>query len=129
MMIIGIGTDIVEIARIKAAIERNGEDFLRRVYTAAELDEAGERIERLSGRWAAKEAAAKALGCGIGGGCAFTDVEISDAPSGAPTLRCQAPAALRLKERCRNLRWHVSISHERAYAVATVIIEGDENSL
>ena len=122
-MILGIGTDIVELDRLETAITRNGEAFLHRVYTAGELDEARGRRDYLGGRWAAKEAAAKALGCGIGAGCSFTDVEVIDAPSGAPTLKCKAPAALRLAERHRELRWHVSISHERAYAVATVIVE------
>ena len=125
-MIIGIGTDIVELARLKAAITRNGEAFLQRVYTAAELAEAKGRLEYLGGRWAAKEAAAKALGCGIGGGCSFTDIEVTGDPAGAPTIVCKAPAAARLAERCGSLRWHVSISHERAYAVATVIIENGE---
>lgn len=122
-MIIGMGTDIVELDRLEAAIARNGEAFLRRVYTAGELDEARGRRERLGGRWAAKEAAAKALGCGIGADCSFTDIEIAAGPSGAPVLQCRAPAALRLAELHRELRWHVSISHERAYAVATVILE------
>ena len=125
-MIIGIGTDIVELDRLKAAVARNGEAFLQRVYTAAELAEAKDRLEYLGGRWAAKEAAAKALGCGIGGGCLFTDIEVADNAAGAPTITCRAPAAVRLAERCGNLRWHVSISHERAYAVATVIIENCE---
>ena len=125
-MIIGIGTDIVELARLKTAIARNGEAFLRRVYTTAELDAAKTRLEYLAGRWAVKEAAAKALGCGIGSGCAFTDIEVSNAPSGAPAVTCKASAAKRMEEVYRDLRWHVSISHERTYAVATVIIEGEK---
>ena len=125
-MIIGIGTDIVDLARLKAAITRNGEAFLRRVYTAAELTEAKDRPEYLGGRWAAKEAAAKALGCGIGGECSFTDIEITDNSAGAPMITCTAPAAARLAESGGKLHWHVSISHERAYAVATVIIESCE---
>ena len=124
-MIIGIGTDIVELARLDAAITRGGEAFLRRVYTSSELAEAKNRLEYLGGRWAAKEAAAKALGCGIGAGCSFTDMEITDNAAGAPTITCKAPAAARLAEHCGSLRWHVSISHEHAYAVATVIIEDD----
>lgn len=122
-MIIGIGTDIVELARLEAAITRGGEAFLRRVYTAAELSETKDRLEYLGGRWAAKEAAAKALGCGIGAGCSFADIEVIDDDAGAPTITCHAPAAVRLAEHCGSLRWHVSISHEHAYAVATVIIE------
>ena len=124
-MIIGIGTDIVELARLKAAIARGGKAFLERVYTPAELAEARDRLEYLGGRWAAKEAAAKALGCGIGAGCSFTDIEVANDASGAPTITCSAPAAVRLAERHRNLCWHISISHEHAYAVATVLVEGD----
>lgn len=124
-MIIGIGTDIVELSRLEKAMERGGDAFLKRVYTANELEAGRSRLEYLGGRWAAKEAAAKALGCGIGSGCAFTDVEISDLPSGAPVLNCTAPAAKLLAEHHRGLRWHVSISHEHAYAVATVIVEAD----
>lgn len=127
-MIIGMGTDIVELARLDAAIKRGGEAFLQRIYTAAELEEGKSRLEYLGGRWAAKEAAAKALGCGIGAGCSFTDIEIIDAPSGAPVLSCRARAAATLAEG-RKVRWHLSISHERAYAVATAIVEADEKSL
>ena len=125
-MIIGIGTDIVDLDRLKAAMTRNGEAFLQRVYTAAELDEAKGRVEYLGGRWAAKEAAAKALGCGIGAGCSFTEIEVSNSESGAPVMDCHATVAARLAKLYRDLRWHVSISHERTYAVATVIIEGDK---
>ena len=126
-MIIGMGTDIVELARLDAAIKRGGGAFLQRVYTSMELEEGKDRLEYLGGRWAAKEAAAKALGCGIGAGCSFTDIEIIDAPSGAPILTCSARAVTTLAEG-RNVRWHVSISHEKAYAVATVIVEVDEKS-
>lgn len=127
-MIIGMGTDIVELARLDAAMKRGGEEFLQRIYTAAELEEGKDRLEYLGGRWAAKEAAAKALGCGIGSGCSFTDIEIIDAPTGAPALTCRARAAKTLAEK-HKLRWHVSISHEHAYAVATVIVEAEVSSL
>ena len=70
MKIIGLGTDIVEIARIERMLDEYGEQFCDRVYTADELALAGGKRGRkafFAGRWAAKEAAAKALGCGIGG--------------------------------------------------------------
>jgi len=89
-MILGIGTDIVEIERISAVLTHHAEHFSARVFTAAEADQARGRVSYLAGRWAAKEAAAKAL---------------------AGRTR---------------LRWHVSISHEKAYAVATVILESAE---
>ena len=123
-MILGLGTDIVEIDRVVAVLARHGEHFSERVLTAGEAAQAHGRSSYLAGRWAAKEAAAKALGCGIGEACALTDIEIIDDAGGAPHLRCTAPALKSFAGRV--LRWHVSISHEKAYAVATVIIEGED---
>ncbi len=123
-MILGLGTDIVEIDRISAVLKRHGEHFSERVFTAGELAQADARISYLAGRWAAKEAAAKALGCGIGETCAVTDIEIIDDPAGAAKMCCTAPALEKLAR--GGLRWHVSISHEKAYAVATVILESGE---
>ena len=123
-MILGIGTDIVEIERIAAVLSRHGEHFTERVFTANETAQAHDRISYFAGRWAAKEAAAKALGCGIGEMCALTDIEILDDAAGAPHLSCTAPAVKRFAG--KTLRWHVSISHEKAYAVATVLIENAE---
>ena len=123
-MILGLGTDIVETQRVSALMERHGEHFTERVFTAEETAQAHGRLDYFAGRWAAKEAAAKALGCGIGEKCALTDIEIIDEANGAPRLFCTAPILKTLAD--KNLRWHVSISHERAYAVATVILEGVE---
>ena len=122
-MIVGMGTDIVELERLSRAIDRNGEAFIKRFCTEREQRESGGKLEYYAGRWAAKEAVAKALGCGIGADCSFTDIEISNDPHGAPVLICTAAAARSLGERHPDLRWHVSISHERSFAVATVIIE------
>ena len=119
-MIVGLGTDIVEIARIEQVINRHGAEFLDRVYTAAEQREGNGRLSYLAGRWAAKESAAKALGCGIGADCAFADIEVLNDELGRPVMTCRAAAAEKLGN---GLRWHVSISHEDAYAVATVIVE------
>lgn len=126
-MIVGMGTDIVELARLDAAIKRGGEAFLRRFCTERELRESQGRLAFYAGRWAAKEAASKALGCGIGNRCAFADIEVSNDRLGAPVLQCHAPAALELQKRYPHLKWHLSISHEHAYAVATVIIESVED--
>ena len=123
-MIVGIGTDIVDLKRLGKAIERNGEAFVKRFCTEREQHESGGRLEYYAGRWAAKEAAAKALGCGMGADCSFTDIEISNDAHGAPQLTCTAAAARELEKKHSKLCWHVSISHERAYAVATVMIEG-----
>ena len=95
-MIAGIGTDIVEIQRVNASLQRFGSAFRNRVFTPAEQEEARRRNEAPSfyaGRWAAKEAAAKALGCGIGEHCSFTDVELGNGPAGAPFLKLSGKAA------------------------------------
>lgn len=124
-MIKGLGIDIVETDRIRQVIERHGAQFLNRVYTPAE--QAIGRIRAsahhfYAGRWAAKEAAAKALGCGIGQECSFNEIEVVDSPIGVPSLvfsgsAARTAAALGMK----NVR--VSITHEREYAAAVVIIE------
>jgi holo-[acyl-carrier protein] synthase len=124
-MIKGLGIDIVETERIRQVIERHGEQFLNRVYTPAEQAIGKIRASAhhfYAGRWAAKEAAAKALGCGIGQECSFNEIEVVDSPIGVPSLvfsgsAARTAAALGMK----NVR--VSITHEREYAAAVVIIE------
>lgn len=130
-MICGVGTDIVEIDRLEAVLARRGDAFKRRVFTPMELALAIERgggVPTLffAGRWAAKEAASKALGCGIGGGCAFTDLEILNGRLGAPELTFHGAAAETLARK-GGTRALLSISHERHYAVATVIIIDDKS--
>ena len=122
-MIVGMGTDIVDTGRLRDVLARNGEAFIGRIYTEREQHESGGRVEYYAGRWAAKEATAKALGCGMGALCSFTDIEISNDPYGAPVLNCTAAAALEMEKKHTTLRWHVSISHEHSFAVAVVIIE------
>lgn len=128
-MILGIGTDITEIARIRAAYERNMEHFADTVLAPGEKELLAERrsvekqVEFLAGRWAAKEAFAKALGTGMGEGCSFYEVEILPDPQGAPVLsalygKAAASASLRGVKRV-----HISISHEKNYAVSTVLLE------
>ena len=124
--IIGLGTDIVEIARIEKALITHGERFWERICTPQELAQAGSRRGRLTffaGRWAAKEAAAKALGCGIGGKCAFTDINILNDAQGRPVLNFSGAAAIEAQNLGVN-SIRVSISHEVNYAIATVIITG-----
>ena len=126
MEIIGLGTDIVEIARIEHMLDEYGDAFCDRVYTAEEMRLAGTRRGRLSffaGRWAAKEAAAKALGCGIGADCAFTDIHIVNDASGRPELTFTGAAA-NFADRLGVTGIKLSISHEARYAVATVILCG-----
>ena len=128
MQIIGLGTDIVEISRVKAVLERFSGRFHERVYTSLELmlgESKSGHIAYYAGRWAAKEAAAKALGCGIGEKCAFTDIEILNDDNGRPVLTFSGAAA-KLAASLGVSEVKLSISHENHYAVATVIICGKE---
>jgi holo-[acyl-carrier protein] synthase len=124
MQIIGLGTDIVEIARIEKMLAEHPGKFETRICTPEELEIAGTKRGRLTffaGRWAAKEAAAKALGCGIGKKCAFTDINIINDASGRPEMSFSGAAAATAAE-CQVKAICVSISHEAHYAVATVIL-------
>ena len=126
MRIIGLGTDIVELSRIVSALDNFRGRFRERVYTAGEL-RLGESKNGypayFAGRWAAKEAAATALGCGIGEKCAFTDIEIMNDDCGRPVLAFSGAAAERAAELgVEEIK--ISISHEASYAVATVILCG-----
>ena len=124
-MIKGLGIDIVETDRIRQVIERHGEQFLNRVYTPAEQAIGKIRASAhhfYAGRWAAKEAAAKALGCGIGSECSFNEIEVVDSPIGVPSLVFSGSAA-RTAAALGTKNVRVSITHEREYAAAVVIIE------
>ena len=123
-----LGTDIIYIPRIEKVIEQFGDRFLRRVYTPNELldcryeQNAPSRnaMNKLAGRWAAKEAAVKALGTGwLGVG--YTDVEICRQSSGAPTVQLHG-RALTVVKCWGQLQWQLSLSHDGDYAVATAIL-------
>ena len=123
-MIIGTGVDIIEISRIQAAIERNGERFLTRVFTAGEQAYCQARqlsAMHYAGRFAAKEAAFKALGTGWTGNIRWIDVEV-EATGGAPRLKLQGGALARFQS-LGGVHLHLTISHSRDYAVAIVIFE------
>lgn len=128
-MIIGIGTDLVGIERIARILEgQHGEMFLSRVLTKNELSMLNTRYKHLSrvnefvaGRWAAKEAVAKALGCGIGAMVAFSDIEVLGNELGKPTCSISEMAKQKLGE--QQLRIHISISHAEGFAVAYALIE------
>lgn len=115
MPLIAHGIDLVDIARIARLLAEHEGRFRARCYTARELalaDDAGpaRRAEFLAGRFAAKEAVLKALGTGLSGGVAWTDIEIDREPSGAPLLRLTGAAAARAAE-LGIARWLISISH------------------
>ncbi|KHN49965.1 holo-ACP synthase [Pectobacterium fontis] len=125
MAILGLGTDIVEIGRIEAVIERSGERFARRILTDAEwahYQRHQQPARFLAKRFAVKEAAAKAFGTGMRNGLAFNQFEVSNDELGKPCLHFLAMAADLAKQMgVRHV--HVTLADERRYACATVIIE------
>ena len=124
-MIVGIGTDIIKIERMTALFERHGKAFVNRIFTEEERTEAATRknpIEYYAGRWAAKEAASKALHCGIGKNCSWQDMNIKNTPEGNPELFLIGSAAEKADE-INAKHFHISISHERGYACAMVVLE------
>jgi holo-[acyl-carrier protein] synthase len=100
-MIIGIGSDVLDIRRLERTIERHGDRFLDRIFTPVERAKAERRTERIRAatyakRFAAKEAASKALGTGFRAGVFWRDLGVVNLPSGQPTLRLTGGAAERL---------------------------------
>ncbi len=120
MDIIGIGTDIVECARIGTMVEKHGELFLERVFTPREIQYCqGKKhaTEHLAGRWAAKEAILKCLGTGWRKGICWTDMEIRNDPAGAPKVFLCGAA----KDQAESMKISdllITISHCREYATA-----------
>ena len=95
-MIVGTGVDLAEVHRIRASVERFGERFVRRIFTAAEIayvERKANRYERYAARFAAKEAGMKAIGTGWKRGVTWKDFEVANLPSGKPTLRFHGVAA------------------------------------
>ena len=111
-----LGIDIINVARIRAALERFGSRFSARVLTPAEQRYVRDRPETLAGRWAAKEAVSKVLGLGVRG-IGWRDIEIERLPTGQPSVRLHGRAARRA-EQLQMARIALSISHESDYAVA-----------
>jgi len=113
------GVDLIEISRIDEAIARHGQRYLERVYTSAELEQSHRHTGSLAGRFAAKEAVAKALGTGIGD-IGWKDIEILGDEQNAPTVQLSGAA----ERRARDLglaTWSISISHSMSHAVAFVV--------
>jgi holo-[acyl-carrier protein] synthase len=122
--LIQVGVDIVEIGRVRAAVDRHGDGFRRRVYTELEWQQCGRSYPSLAGRFAAKEAVMKALGVG---GMRFRDVEIRRSPSGKPEVHLSG----RMRARADRLGIQgitVTISHSRDNAVAVAIVERHETT-
>lgn len=129
-MILGLGSDIVDIRRIEAVLARHGDRFIERVFTPLERAKAMRRTERIQAatfakRFAAKEAAAKALGTGFRQGVFFSDLGVVNLPSGQPTMQMTGGAALRLKAMTPpGMRAAVALTmtDEYPYAYAQMII-------
>ena len=111
-MIIGIGTDIVDIRRIEKLIEESGEKFLARIFNE---EERGEDTAHYAKRFAAKEAIAKALGTGIGSKVSFKDIVITNDENGAPKAE--------VKNQKSKVKIHISLSDEYPYALAYAVAE------
>ncbi|PZD96804.1 holo-[acyl-carrier-protein] synthase [Paenibacillus sambharensis] len=122
-MIFGIGLDIQSIAQIDASIRKQGEYFLRRIYTGQEIDYCSSKenaSQHFAARWAVKEAFSKAAGTGIARGLCFRDVETVHLKTGQPHIVLYGKA-LDLCEQ-HDLRVLVSITHSEEYAAAQIIL-------
>jgi len=127
-MIIGLGSDVVDVRRIAKVIERHGDRFLDRIYTPAERAKAERRhnrVETYAKRFAAKEACAKALGTGFRAGVFWRDMGVVNLPSGAPTMKLSGGALARLQAitpaGC-TAKIDVSLTDEGPHAQAIVVI-------
>ena len=125
-MVIGVGTDLIEIDRVEASIERFGERFLERIFTPGEIDYCLKKkssAESFAARFAAKEAGAKALGTGISRGVSWKEIEVRRQPGERPTLHWSGRAAERA-EAMGVVRTELSLTHSRSTAMALVVLEG-----
>ncbi len=124
-MIVGTGIDIAEVPRIAESIERFGDRFLRRIFTDGEIqycDSKANRVERYAARFAAKEAAMKALGTGWSRGVRWRDIEVVRQPGGRPTIKFHGRAA-GFAARLGTKNIALSLSHTAEQAIAQVILE------
>lgn len=120
---IASGVDLVEIERFQAALSRHGSRFLERVFTEAEILEAGDHLASLAARFAAKEAVAKALGTGIGP-VSWREIEIRRGSARQPLLQLHGAAA-QLAAEMGLTDWSISLSHSQDMAVAVAVAAGN----
>ncbi|MBK9249310.1 MAG: holo-ACP synthase [Ignavibacteria bacterium] len=122
-MIIGIGTDIADVARIEESIEKFGERFLKKIFTETEREYCEKfklhKGQHYAARFAAKEAFSKAIGTGMRDGFAFHLVGVRNEPSGKPVIELSGLLA----ERWGDCRIHLTLSHSATLAVAMVALE------
>jgi holo-[acyl-carrier protein] synthase len=116
-----VGIDVIEIARVRRVLDRHQGRFLERVYTPLEIAYCRGRISELAARFAAKEAVMKALGTGVHG-ISWRDIEVLPNPRGKPLVRLHRSAAARA-ESIGLHQLDISLTHSRAYAIASVVGE------
>jgi holo-[acyl-carrier protein] synthase len=122
-VIAGIGIDLIALGRIERAVTRFGDRFVARLLTAGERAGArGGLVPYVAGRFAAKEAALKALGTGLSGAIRWRDVEVLAEPSGAPRLQLHGEALRRARALGVTFA-HISLTHDREYAAAVAVLE------
>ncbi|MCH7663386.1 MAG: holo-ACP synthase [Chloroflexi bacterium] len=114
------GVDLIEVHRIEEAVEKQGTRFLKRIYTSKELALCGDNMPSLAGRFAAKEAVAKALSTGIGD-VEWTDIEVLRGPNKEPILHLHGQAKKIAKQK-KLKDWSISISHTHEHAIAMVVV-------
>ena len=125
-MIVGLGVDIAEVDRVRGAIGRQGERFLKRLYTAKErayCEKFKNKYERYAGRFAVKEATMKALGTGWSRGVRWVDIEVVREISGKPTLELKGEAR-KIADKLGVKHIAVTITHTADQAMAMVVFEG-----
>jgi holo-[acyl-carrier protein] synthase len=125
-VILGTGVDLAEVARIRACIERYGERFTKRIFTEREIayaERKANKYERYAARFAAKEAGMKAIGTGWSGGITWKDLEVTNLPSGQPTLALHG-VARDIADRLGVRSIHLSLTHTSAQALAWIVLEG-----
>jgi holo-[acyl-carrier protein] synthase len=127
-MIRGIGIDIAQVTRMEEAVKRHGQRFLKRLFTATELDYCDRHRDpgrHYAARFAAKEATMKALGTGWNSAVAWKSIEVVNLPSGEPTLRLSG-ATLDIARGLGATTAFVTLSHDAGLAVACVVLEGPD---
>ena len=133
-MIIGLGSDLIDIRRIEKSLERHGERFIKRIFTEVEREKSERRAQRAASyakRFAAKEACSKALGTGFAQGVFWRDMGVVNLPSGAPTMRLTGGAADRLASLTpagHTAIVHLTITDDFPLAQAFVVIEARPNN-
>src|ERR1700729_3575014 len=126
-MVIGMGTDLIETRRVQESIDRFGERFLERIFTAGEIAYCTRKknaAESFAARFAAKEAGAKALGTGISRGVSWREFEVRREPSGGPTLHVTGRAR-EMADTIGVKRMQLSLTHSRDLAMAVVVAEDE----